>query len=99
MYLKKVLDFEFIKKIYQGNQILSYLNINGNFVHGCFWHSHKDYKEGRIPSTNSKFRREKLLKNIDRDNRYIRELKDLRWKVRVIWECEIKKILMKQFQS
>ncbi|MBA7581637.1 Very short patch repair protein [subsurface metagenome] len=25
------------------------------FVHGCFWHYHKDCREGRIPSTNSKF--------------------------------------------
>jgi len=63
------------------------------FVHGCFWHYHKDCKEGRIPSTNSKFWKEKLLKNIDRDERYIKELQALGWNVRVIWECEIEKNL------
>ncbi|WP_202967921.1 very short patch repair endonuclease [Chryseobacterium kwangjuense] len=61
------------------------------FVHGCFWHYHKDCREGRIPSTNSKFWQEKLSKNIDRDEKYIKELQQLGWKVIVIWECEIEK--------
>ncbi|MGG1921715.1 DNA mismatch endonuclease Vsr [Chryseobacterium sp. NRRL B-14798] len=61
------------------------------FVHGCFWHYHKDCREGRIPATNSKFWEEKLSKNIDRDEKYIKELQQLGWKVIVIWECEIEK--------
>lgn len=64
------------------------------FVHGCFWHYHKDCKEGRIPSTNSKFWQEKLLKNIEKDEKHIAELKEMEWKVIVVWECEIEKNLV-----
>jgi DNA mismatch endonuclease (patch repair protein) len=63
------------------------------FVHGCFWHYHKDCREGRIPSTNSKFWEEKLLKNIQRDEKHQLKLKELGWKVIVVWECEINKNL------
>ncbi|HAO08160.1 MAG TPA: very short patch repair endonuclease [Chryseobacterium sp.] len=61
------------------------------FVHGCFWHYHQDCREGRIPSTNSKFWKEKLLKNIEKDERHIKALQELKWKVIVVWECEIEK--------
>jgi len=63
------------------------------FVHGCFWHYHKDCREGRIPSSNSKFWEEKLLKNINRDELRQSELRELGWKVIVVWECEIEKKL------
>lgn len=61
------------------------------FVHGCFWHYHKDCREGRIPSTNSKFWEEKLSKNVEKDKRHTKALQELGWKVIVIWECEIEK--------
>lgn len=63
------------------------------FVHGCFWHYHKDCREGRIPSTNSKFWREKLQRNIRKDKANIKALKKDKWKVQVVWECEIEKHL------
>lgn len=61
------------------------------FVHGCFWHYHADCREGRIPNTNSAFWREKLLKNISRDQKHQETLIQLGWKVLVCWECEIEK--------
>lgn len=61
------------------------------FVHGCFWHYHKDCREGRIPSTNSIFWKEKLEKNVEKDKSNIKALKKLGWKVIVVWECEIEK--------
>lgn len=61
------------------------------FVHGCFWHYHKDCREGRIPSTNSKFWKEKLEKNIAKDEKHIEALKLAGWNVIVVWECEIEK--------
>jgi DNA mismatch endonuclease (patch repair protein) len=61
------------------------------FVHGCFWHYHKDCKEGRIPSSNSKFWKEKLQHNIKKDADNIKLLREENWKVFVIWECEIEK--------
>ncbi len=61
------------------------------FVHGCFWHYHKDCREGRIPNTNSKFWKEKLEMNIKKDEDNVLKLKTIGWKVLIIWECEIEK--------
>jgi DNA mismatch endonuclease, patch repair protein len=61
------------------------------FVHGCFWHFHNDCREGKIPSTNSEFWKEKLEKNVNKDEVNIQLLKNLGWNVMVIWEFEIEK--------
>ena len=61
------------------------------FVHGCFWHYHKKCNEGRIPSSNLKFWKEKLEHNVKKDANNIKALKKENWKVFVIWECEIEK--------
>jgi DNA mismatch endonuclease (patch repair protein) len=61
------------------------------FIHGCFWHYHADCREGRIPNTNSLFWKEKLLKNITRDQKHQESLKLLGWNVLICWECEIEK--------
>lgn len=61
------------------------------FVHGCFWHYHEDCREGRIPNTNSKFWKEKLAKNVEKDKMHIKGCNELGWKVIVVWECEIEK--------
>jgi DNA mismatch endonuclease (patch repair protein) len=58
------------------------------FIHGCFWHNH-DCKLGKLPSTNLDFWKEKLEKNKERDLRNIVELKNMGWKVKVIWLCQI----------
>lgn len=62
------------------------------FVHGCFWHYHTDCPEGRIPSSNSEFWRNKLSKTIERDKKHIEALEKSGWKVIIIWECEIEKL-------
>jgi DNA mismatch endonuclease (patch repair protein) len=67
------------------------------FVHGCFWHYHKDCREGRIPSTNSKFWKEKLTKNIAKDKKHVEALKLVGWNVIVVWECEIENKLEETF--
>jgi DNA mismatch endonuclease (patch repair protein) len=59
------------------------------YVHGCFWHYHKDCKEGKIPETNSNFWKEKLYKNVERDKHNQLACEKLGWKVFVAWECEI----------
>lgn len=69
------------------------------FVHGCFWHYHKDCREGRIPSTNSKFWTEKLQRNINKDEANIKALRKDKWKVQVIWECDIEKNLEKTMKK
>ena len=62
------------------------------FVHGCFWHGHKDCRRSKRPTTNKKFWHEKLDKNIERDNVNIRNLKELGWGVLVVWACEVNEI-------
>jgi len=59
------------------------------FVHGCFWHYHESCKEGRIPDQNSSYWRDKLHKNVQRDQKHKLECEELGWKVLVVWECEI----------
>lgn len=65
------------------------------FVHGCFWHYHKNCSEGRIPDSNSMYWQEKLLKNIRRDQVNKKKLQNLGWKVLTYWECEIEKDINK----
>lgn len=60
------------------------------FVHGCFWHGHKGCSRSKRPKTNEEFWKKKLDKNKRRDNRYRKELKQMGWKVSIIWGCETK---------
>lgn len=60
------------------------------FVHGCFWHRH-GCKNSVIPKTNTRFWKEKLSKNIERDRVVAERLKSDKWIQKIIWECEIEK--------
>lgn len=57
------------------------------FVHGCFWHGH-DCPRGAAPSARTEFWLPKLAGNRQRDERQVKELKSLGWRVITIWECE-----------
>lgn len=59
------------------------------FVHGCFWHGHKDCKLAKLPKHNRGLWREKLAKNRERDARKKAELKALGLRVRTVWQCEL----------
>ena len=59
------------------------------FVHGCFWHRHKDCKNASIPKTKKTFWEEKFKANIERDIKVKNELKSNGWRVLVVWECEL----------
>src|ERR1700746_743754 len=60
------------------------------FVHGCFWHSHPGCRFGRLPKSNLKFWRPKLEGNRERDERNIRKLRRMGWKVLIVWQCKLK---------
>src|SRR6266700_3570995 len=62
------------------------------FINGCFWHVHR-CKESTFPRTNSRFWKEKLNKNKERDRKNYSSLRKKGWKILVIWECEIEKNL------
>ncbi len=60
------------------------------FVNGCFWHMH-DCGKFVWPSSNQDYWQSKILRNVERDEANIVLLKDMGWKVIVVWECELKK--------
>lgn len=55
-------------------------------VQGCFWHSHSCPK-GRRPTSNQEFWSHKLDGNVTRDAANHATLRELGWKVFLIWEC------------
>ena len=61
------------------------------FVHGCFWHRHEDCKDATTPKTRTEFWLEKFDKNVKNDQIKQEKLRELGWKVIVIWECELKR--------
>lgn len=61
------------------------------FVHGCFWHSHSDCKYSVTPKSNEAYWLPKINRNKLRDESVCQELKKMGWKVRVVWECMLKK--------
>lgn len=68
------------------------------FVHGCFWHGHRQCKRATRPTTNKMFWAKKLDANIVRDKHNNKVLKSLGWETLTIWECQIKnqdKLLLK----
>lgn len=61
------------------------------FVHGCFWHLHDNCRYAVMPKTRTEWWREKLLRNKERDIHHLEQLRTMKWKVYIVWECELKK--------
>lgn len=67
------------------------------FVNGCFWHGHRNCAKtaggptGRVPITNDAFWRKKLNSNRVRDARKIRELRHRGFRVKIVWECDLRR--------
>ena len=65
------------------------------FVNGCFWHRH-DCQRFVWPSSNQDYWKTKILRNVERDCKNIRSLKNLGWNVLVVWECELKRAVLEK---
>jgi DNA mismatch endonuclease (patch repair protein) len=61
------------------------------FIHGCFWHGHKNCKKSQLPETRKKFWEKKISGNVERDKKNILQLKKAGWKVIVLWQCQLTK--------
>jgi DNA mismatch endonuclease (patch repair protein) len=61
------------------------------FIHGCFWHGHKNCPISHIPETNSEFWTAKIARNQERDQEVWRKLEAKGWSVIIVWECQLKK--------
>lgn len=57
------------------------------FVHGCFWHAHKECKYAKIPTSRRDYWIAKLHANVDRDQRATEQLVAMGWRVMCVWEC------------
>ena len=65
------------------------------FVHGCFWHRHEGCKDATTPKTRTEFWLEKFDKNVKNDQIKQEKLRELGWKLIVIWEFELKRSFKK----
>ena len=60
------------------------------FVHGCFWHRHKNCERAALPQTNQEFWTTKINKNVSRDEAVKRKLRKMGWRTLTIWQCRTK---------
>ncbi len=62
------------------------------FINGCFWHGHinNNCRNAKLPKSNAFFWKNKIIGNMQKDERNINLLKELRWNVITIWECQLK---------
>jgi len=64
------------------------------FIHGCYWHRHPGCKYAYTPKSRVTFWEKKFKENVRRDEKNQLDLKNLNWKVMVIWECELSDLEM-----
>jgi DNA mismatch endonuclease, patch repair protein len=60
------------------------------FVHGCYWHGHKNCSDFRLPSTRRDWWSAKIMGNSARDRRNEAAILALGWHVVTIWACALK---------
>jgi DNA mismatch endonuclease (patch repair protein) len=60
------------------------------FVNGCFWHGHEGCKYFVIPKTRTEWWISKIKATQKRDRKKGEALKASGWKVRIVWECELR---------
>ncbi len=66
------------------------------FVNGCFWHGHTNCRYFIIPKTRTDWWKNKILRTKSRDIIEHKILKDMGFKVLIIWECQLKKNIATQ---
>ncbi|MCC6630412.1 MAG: DNA mismatch endonuclease Vsr [Chloroflexi bacterium] len=59
------------------------------FVNGCFWHWH-GCRHSRMPAHNRDYWTAKIFRNQERDLANHAQLSAMGWRLKVIWECEVK---------
>lgn len=69
------------------------------FIHGCFWHKHKNCKKAQLPETRKEFWEKKISGNVERDKKNIRQLKKAGWQVIVFWQCQLGKKQSDKWQN
>lgn len=60
------------------------------FIHGCFWHGHKNCKYFVIPKTKTEWWVNKIETNKRTDKKNYLKLKKLGWGIITLWECKLR---------
>ena len=60
------------------------------FVNGCFWHQHEGCRYAAVPKSNPEYWLPKLERNKARDLKNMMAMREMGWKVAVVWECAVK---------
>ncbi len=58
-------------------------------IHGCFWHGHDCYLF-KWPKSRREFWESKINANRSRDERANQSLRELGWRILIVWECALK---------
>ena len=59
-------------------------------LNGCFWHMHEGCPKFVWPKSNEEYWIKKLNGNKRRDKANYEKLRNMGWKVIIVWECELK---------
>ncbi len=65
-------------------------------VNGCFWHGHGCPAGKNVPVSNIAYWQSKIARNMRRDRRVAKQLRQLGWSVITIWECQTHGLAMQQ---
>lgn len=60
------------------------------FVHGCFWHRHRNCRYATTPATRTEFWQTKFASNVARDRASVKALINSGWRVAIVWECSLR---------
>jgi DNA mismatch endonuclease (patch repair protein) len=60
------------------------------FVHGCFWHGHKNCKYFVVPKTRANWWLNKINTNKANDEKAVKALRKEGWNTMIIWTCQLK---------
>lgn len=60
------------------------------FINGCFWHGHDGCRYFVVPKTRTEWWLSKIKMTKLNDNINHMALKNVGWKVLIIWECELR---------
>src|SRR3954467_8962856 len=60
------------------------------FIHGCFWHGHKNCRYAVMPKTRTAFWKKKIEANQKRDVFVKKHLKKENINIIELWECQLK---------
>ena len=66
------------------------------FINGCFWHGHDGCKYFVMPKSNVEFWQNKIQANIARDSATYKKLTGLGWRVKIVWECELRSVKLRE---